>query len=161
MGLDRRSFFSTLGGLIPEEKPERFIRPPGSGETSDFTRCQSCEASCIGVCETAIIRMDEAHTPVLDFSQNGCTYCGECISACPNEVLTPDGGAVRMHIAIDPLGCLAWNGTICSSCKDPCRENAIKFLGLYRPEIDISRCTNCGFCIGVCPTDAVKTEGML
>ena len=160
MGLDRRSFFSTLGGLFPEEKPKVAIRPPGSGEGTDFSSCIECEAPCVRVCETAVIRMDEYHTPVLDFSQNGCTYCGECITACPESVLIPEAEAVRMHIEIDPLGCLAWNGTICSSCKDPCREDAIRFLGLYRPEIDLQRCTRCGFCIGVCPNDAVKTEGM-
>ena len=44
------------------------------------------------------------------------------------------------------------------SCKDPCVDNAIDFQGLFNPTIDLTKCTSCGFCVSVCPTDAIKLE---
>ena len=57
---------------------------------------------------------------------------------------------------IDINSCLAWNGVMCSSCKDMCNENAISFLGVFRPTIDMLKCTGCGFCYGVCPPYSIK-----
>ena len=47
---------------------------------------------------------------------------------------------------------------MCFSCKDPCLDDAIQFLGMFRPEIDENLCTSCGFCLKVCPTDAITLE---
>ncbi len=44
---------------------------------------------------------------------------------------------------------------MCFSCKDPCLSNAIEFLGMFRPSIKADLCTGCGFCVSVCPTQAV------
>ena len=60
-----------------------------------------------------------------------------------------------LHLDIDLIKCLSWNQTMCFSCKDPCLDNAIKFLAMFRPEINTDNCTSCGFCIKVCPTDAI------
>jgi len=45
---------------------------------------------------------------------------------------------------------------MCFSCKDPCMVDAIKFLGLFRAEIDNDICNGCGFCLSVCPTNAIS-----
>ena len=134
------------------------IRPPGSGRESDFSACVACDAPCVTKCGENIIFLDEGHTPVIDFSKGGCTYCGECITACPHAVLVSGETPPNMDIKIEinPLKCLAWNRTICSFCKDPCQDKAILFLGLLRPEIEAEKCTQCGFCVGVCPTQAVE-----
>ena len=62
---------------------------------------------------------------------------------------------INAKIEIDILSCLSWNKTMCFSCKDPCFENAIEFLAMFRPSIN-NNCTSCGFCIKTCPTNAIK-----
>jgi ferredoxin-type protein NapF len=44
---------------------------------------------------------------------------------------------------------------MCFSCKDPCLDDAIDFIAMFRPEIN-SNCTSCGFCIKYCPVDAIE-----
>lgn len=159
MALDRRGFLGSLSTLLNQsEAPSRPVRPPGSDRESDFAACTTCEAPCITKCEEGIILLDEAHTPTVDFSKGGCTYCGECIDACPSAVLvrSEEQPLIDMSIEINLLKCLAWNRTICSLCKDPCLDDAIRFLGLFRPEIEADKCTQCGFCVSVCPTQAVE-----
>jgi len=63
-------------------------------------------------------------------------------------------------VEIDILKCLSWNKTMCFSCKEPCLEDAINFIGLFRPMLDESQCTRCGYCIGVCPTQAITIKGV-
>ena len=107
-------------------------------------------------CEENIIFIQEDFTPKLDFSSNGCTYCDLCAIACPNEVLKLEYKKnIDAKIEIDVLSCLSWNQTMCFSCKDPCLDDAIDFLAMFRPSIN-DKCTSCGFCIKVCPTNAIK-----
>ena len=91
-----------------------------------------------------------------NFSNSGCTYCDLCAISCQNGVLNiEDKKQIEAKIEIDILTCLSWQNTMCFSCKDPCLENAIDFLGMFRPTIN-QNCTSCGFCIKVCPTNAIK-----
>ena len=48
---------------------------------------------------------------------------------------------INAKIEINVLECLSWNQTMCFSCKDPCLDDAITFLGMF---------------IKVCPTNAIK-----
>ena len=100
--------------------------------------------------------MQDDLTSKLDFTSSGCTQCDECANVCPNAVLKLEYKKhINAKIEIDVLSCLAWNQTMCFSCKDPCLDDAIDFLGMFRPSIN-SSCTSCGFCIKTCPTNAIK-----
>ena len=156
--MKRRELFSSLvSSFKRDEKQEKILRPPyHKDESIFFTNCKDCEGLCATVCEENIIFIQADFTPKLDLSFSGCTYCNECAIACPNEVLQVEHKKnINAKIEIDILNCLSWNKTMCFSCKDPCLDNAIDFLAMFRPSIN-SNCTACGFCIKSCPTNAIK-----
>lgn len=156
--MKRRELFSSLASSIKkDEKQEKIIRPPYFEDESVFlTNCIECNGICSTVCEENIIIMQEDKTPKLDFTNSGCTYCDECANACPHDVLLLENKKnIDAKIEIDVLKCLSWNQTMCFSCKDPCLDDAIEFIAMFRPEIQ-DNCTSCGYCIKTCPVDAIK-----
>ena len=156
--MERRELFSSLASSFKKkEKQEIILRPPYFDDESIFlTNCIECDGICSTVCEENIIIIQDDKTPKLNFSINGCTYCDECANACPHEVLTLENKKnIQARIQIDPSECLAWNDTMCFSCKDPCFDDAIDFVGMFNPTINYN-CTSCGFCIKTCPTQAIK-----
>jgi ferredoxin-type protein NapF len=149
-----------LSPLFNKKEPKP-IRPPYVVDWEFFHQvCPNCEEkSCGIVCEEAIIFIDAQGSPQLDFKNAGCTFCKACAIACPHGVLSLDGEAkIEAKISIDTAKCLAWNGTMCFTCKDMCEPNAIKFFGLYRPVIN-DDCTACGLCKSPCPVDAITIGG--
>ncbi len=159
----RRGIFTSLSSALRGEKKSREapVRPPYNDDPGLFSRlCPECEEKpCARVCEEDIIEICEEGTPKLLFQKRGCTFCDECLKACDKGVLSDASlPFIKASVEIDILKCMAWHGTICSSCKDPCLEDAIKFLALFRPEIEPERCTACGWCIPVCPVDAIKIQ---
>ena len=151
------SFSSWFGAHKKEEKP-KLIRPPYNEDKSLFeTLCPTClDTPCVLACEEDIIGLDNVKIPYLLFTKSGCTFCEECARACPHDVLHVGFPAkIDVFVRIDVGTCIAWNSTICNSCADVCNDKAIKFLGMFRPLIEIDQCTGCGFCYGVCPTNAV------
>ena len=156
--MERRELFSSLASSFnKKEKQEKVIRPPYYKDEEVFlTNCIECDGICSTVCEENIIFIQDDKTPRLDFTLSGCTYCDECAKACPKEVLTiEDKKNINAKIQIDVTLCLSWNQTMCFSCKDPCLDEAIDFLAMFRPEIN-DNCTSCGYCIKTCPTQAIK-----
>ena len=151
----RRGFFNSLVALArgegKEDKPFHPLLPGFIADKSD--NCLSCITSaCKNVCEEGIIVRVDATIPYLDFSRRGCTFCGECISACESDCFVAEPiTSLKAQVQIGILSCLAWNKTICRSCADVCNDKAIQFTGLWNPEIDSNACTACGFCVGVCP----------
>ncbi len=160
--IQKRELFSSLVSSLKKggQESKIIIRPPYFNEEDDFLKsCIECNASCSVVCQEKIISIQDDRTPFLDFSKSGCTYCDECAKACEFGVLKIEYKKdIKVKITIDMLKCLSWDKTMCFSCKESCLEDAINFLGLFRPEIDIDKCTSCGFCIGVCPTKAIKVK---
>ncbi|MBD3823228.1 MAG: 4Fe-4S binding protein [Epsilonproteobacteria bacterium] len=153
--MDRRGLFGSLAAFGKRQE-QKVIRPPYFSDTSDWNECRECSAPCLSACEEKIIILDAHHSPILDLSKSGCTYCDACALACEVGVLNPQNRAlIDAKIEIDLLKCLSWHSTMCFSCKDPCLDDAIKFFGMFRPEIDDKRCTNCGFCIKNCPVGAI------
>ena len=149
--MQRRELFTSLFA----KKKRGLTYPPYFLKAEDFEKCKECESkSCMEACEENIIQIKE-DAPSLDFSESGCTFCDECAKVCEMGVLKVEYKRLLPKFSIDPLGCLAWHHTICSACKDACLENAIEFLGLFKPQIT-SECTGCGFCVGVCPSGAIK-----
>ncbi len=160
--MKRRELFSSLASPFQETgdvNQESIIRPPYFKNPNKFLKkCILCEDKmCVAICEEQIIIIQDDGTPKLDFSKGGCTYCDECAKVCePNVLKVKHKENINATFSIDLIKCLSWNQTMCFSCKDPCLDDAIKFLGMFRPEINMDMCTSCGFCISVCPTDAIS-----
>ena len=161
--MKRRELFGSLASPFKEkkEKLESVIRPPYYVFDTDFLKgCTSCETKdCATVCEEQIIVIQNDGTPSLNFANSGCTYCDECAIACKSDILKVENKQnINAKFSIDLIKCMSWHQTMCFSCKDPCLEDAIKFLGMFRPEINDDLCTSCGFCVKVCPTDAITID---
>ncbi|WP_457642290.1 ferredoxin-type protein NapF [Persephonella sp.] len=169
--INRRGFLRTLPffpAAIVEEITEAkedtesyekvYIKPPYVVEETDFSKCTQCEGYCVTACEENIIHRSEEGFPHVIFSSNGCTFCEKCAENCPEEVLSIVKGKkkIDINIRIETNRCVAWNRTMCFSCKEPCLYDAIKFEGLFNPQIILDRCTGCGFCISACPVGAIE-----
>ncbi len=157
--MKRRELFSSLFSEKEKREPQT-IRPPYYKDANSFAQqCINCNGNCSTVCQENIIVILEDKTPHLDFSTSGCTYCDECAKVCPHDVLNvEDKKSIDAVFEIDMLKCLSWDNIMCFSCKDPCLDNAIEFLGMFRPSILKQSCTSCGFCVSVCPAEAITYE---
>jgi ferredoxin-type protein NapF len=164
---NRRSFFTSLLALAqtPESKPE-----PAQAKAHPFVPllpgfmlntekgCADCTTSaCQTACQQGIVVREGSSIPHLNLSQHGCTFCGDCSTACESDcfIETP-AKRIAAEIRIDTAKCLAWNNTICRSCADSCNDRAIQFTGLWQPVINTDACTACGFCIGKCPSNTIR-----
>jgi len=160
---DRRQFLSSIFGVGARDSGENkpFFPPPPGFCNTKIDECFRCEdKSCKNSCPENIIILTQEGTPRLNLSSRGCTFCDDCATACKYGCFEDgENKKIMAVILIEILNCLAWNRTICRSCADVCNEKAIKFLGLFHPEINSEICTSCGFCIGVCPAQAVKIKG--
>ncbi|QSZ42319.1 ferredoxin-type protein NapF [Sulfurimonas aquatica] len=159
--MNRRELFGSLTSGLPSSttaESEIIIRPPYNNDEMLFTsECQNCDAKCVSVCEEEIIKIADDQTPYLSFESSGCTFCDECAIACEFGVLEVENKKnVDVGINISVSSCLSWENVMCFSCKDPCLENAIVFQGLFKPVIDDSKCTSCGFCISRCPASSIE-----
>ena len=137
-----------------------FIYPPYFEKREYFLKCIECESKdCLTACEEKIIVI-ENDIPIINFGKNGCTFCDKCALACKNGVLKIEYKKEKLNadFIINPSKCIAWNQTICFSCQDICEENAIIYNGMFNPAIDLEKCTSCGFCISVCPVNAIETK---
>jgi len=158
--MERKSLFDRF--RKKEDKKIQVLRPPYYNSEDDFKNCIECETKdCKIACDedVAIIQIQEDGTPTLNFAFNGCTFCDDCASACKDDVLQIDNKKnINAIFSIDIIKCMSWHNTMCFSCKDPCLDNAIEFLGMFRPEIKTDICTGCGFCLKVCPADAIELK---
>lgn len=157
----RRGFFKTLSPYKDKgESVSEPIRLPYNHDSMLFESvCVTCESKpCVTACDEQIIMITQDGTPALDLSKRGCTYCEDCAKACDKGVLdiNVEDKQIKADVTLDIGKCIAWHQVICSSCADVCYDKAIKFLGMLRPEIVPENCTNCGFCIGVCPTESIS-----
>lgn len=140
---------------------EVLIRPPYAVDESRFSDiCPDCSGRCVPVCPQQIIVRRQG-VPRLDFSSSGCTFCLVCAESCELGVLQMGQPArIIADIHLDFSRCLAWQGTICQSCKDACPEEAIVFDGMKNPNIRKDVCTRCGLCLSVCPVSCIKISGV-
>lgn len=165
----RREF---LKGILKGSKGgQSFVPLPPYNQNRDlFSNCSLCQSECIEACSLEFksvggfgILRHNGKIPYIDFDINGCLLCGKCASACPNDVLEEECEAnFNFMVKIDELSCLAYNKTMCYTCKDMCvsqigNKGAIEFLGMFYPRIN-SDCISCGFCISVCPTNSIILE---
>ncbi|MGB7294625.1 MAG: glycyl-radical enzyme activating protein [Candidatus Aminicenantales bacterium] len=66
----------------------------------------------------------------------------------------PEGRSSSPEIMVRPARCLEG----CSECLAACPENALSKPGMS-PVIDRARCTPCGLCTEICPTQALEIVG--
>ena len=159
----RRDFLNVFRKPLDQTKDNSplVVRPPYGLEESLFqSECVTCEGkACVASCDEEIIFILKDGTPSLDFSKSGCTFCEDCASACEPNVLslenTHTSEQLNATFRISTEGCVAHNGVICFSCKEPCIDDAILFNGMFNPVIDMDKCTGCGFCVARCPTLAI------
>lgn len=162
--MERRELFGSLFSSFKGEKKEKkkiVARAPYFiDEDSFYKECVNCEGTpCVTFCQENIIFIDKDGTPKLDFAKGGCTYCNECAVNCNGEVLKLEyKKLIDVKVEIDIMKCMSWHQTMCFSCKDPCLDDAIKFLGIFRPSIVEDKCISCGFCVSVCPSEAITIK---
>ena len=152
----KRNFFRR----VKNSPFKSFIFPPYYEKKEDFIKCIECEnKDCLIACKEKIIHIEE-EKPIIKFGTNGCTFCDDCALACPNEVLKIENKKEKLNcdMIINPKKCIAHNQTICFSCQDICEENAIIYNGMFNPIIDLDKCTSCGFCLSVCPINAIEIQ---
>lgn len=133
-------------------------RPPWANEARVREHCISC-GDCIRACPEAILFSGPAGTPVVDFSNGGCTFCGACADACAESVFVDTSEIPWTRAAALGAACLLMSGVSCRSCTDACDTRALRFDLTVRPVgaivVDAAACTGCGACLGVCPTGAI------
>lgn len=136
---------------------EILARPPYFKNMDDlFDNCLDCNGECVSSCPENIIKIGKDNLPFLDFKSGGCTYCDECVKGCSKKILKLEYKSnIKVSFQINEANCLSHNQTICFSCKESCPSNAINFKGLFKAQINNDLCTNCGFCFGVCPSNAI------
>ncbi|GMB94518.1 ferredoxin-type protein NapF [Helicobacter heilmannii] len=119
--------------------------------------CMDCVGGCASSCPEKIVFKQPGQVPHLDFAKSGCTFCGACVVGCAEcgGVLQESLGGINAVALIDTARCLGHQGVVCVACLDSCKDKAIHFLGMFKPRVDLSACTGCGFCVGVCPTEAI------
>ena len=169
MATSRRDFFNGFRKPLNIKNAEEevlILRPPYASSESLFESvCVNCESkACVASCDEQIIILGDDGTPTLSFLKSGCTFCEECAIACTateNEVNvlnlanTLNAEILNAKFKISTRACVAHNGVICFSCKEPCIDDAILFNGMFNPIIDLDKCTACGFCLSRCPTIAI------
>jgi len=165
----RRAFL--CGGLLTRKGRQtadasRPLGPPPPALTPELARCQpctGCAAPCTDACAPGIVRLHPAGHPLagtayLTFEEHGCTFCHECVEACPIETGVRPSSTLPALATIDRTACVAWHGVICMSCRLACSYAALRMEGDVRPRIDDDACTGCGECVSVCPPRAISVR---
>lgn len=147
-------------------KPE--LRPPWALPESLFVEvCDGC-GLCIKDCPQKILQLDRG-LPKLDFSQGECTFCADCLDACPHGALRRPAGLMPKseqnawsYCAAISSNCLAINGTSCVRCVESCAHEAIvarpALGGRHELSINHTSCNGCGACVAGCPVSAINIQ---
>jgi ferredoxin-type protein NapF len=146
-------------GKKPDLRPPWALAEPGFSDA-----CDGC-GKCVTACAEKIIFISLRKLPLLDFSQGGCTFCGECSNACETNALRhrhePDELPWQLLAGIG-TGCLAKQGITCVRCIETCEYDAIvarpALGGRIKMQINHLACTGCGMCISTCPADEISLE---
>lgn len=158
-----RGAFLTREGREAYEQQQHPLgpAPPWHQNKLDLERCQTCDAPCVEACSPAIIKRHPddhllANLPYLNFSESGCTFCGDCVTACPMNLDNSTMPAKLGRVQLDKQTCLAWNDVFCMSCRGHCDHDALSFDQQRRMQLDQEACTGCGRCLSVCPNQSLS-----
>ncbi|MDC9714982.1 MAG: ferredoxin-type protein NapF [Gammaproteobacteria bacterium] len=138
------------------------IRPPwAKNELLFVDLCSRC-GDCVAACPERIITIGSGGFPVLDFKKGGCSFCHQCVDACQDNVFNKANQPPwDIKISIKD-NCLSKIGVVCQSCADVCEQGVIRFSlqrgGVPSIGLNTDTCTGCGYCIEVCPKDAITIQ---
>ena len=156
--LSRRSFFQA------SFQQANTIRPPWAVSEDLFIElCTRCD-ECIRVCPENIISRGAGGFPEVDFIDSGCELCEDCVEVCQSKALLigSDKDFAWSHKVKVTDKCLPHLGVICRSCYEACEQKAISFTlaagKTAEPELNLENCNGCGFCIAMCPVDAIVID---
>ena len=147
-------------------KDELVLRPPWAVAEEQFVAdCTRCN-ECITICPEKIIQQGQGGFPEIVFSHSGCEFCEDCLAVCKPKVLNKldkDQSAWDIKATITSK-CIAYHGTICRTCGEACNDDAIHFKleagKVGTPILTEAQCTGCGFCIAMCPVDAIVVSSV-
>ena len=135
---------------------------PWSVSRAKFIDACICCDNCIDACPQSVIEKGPGGYPQLNFSQNSCTFCGECAQVCEHDVFQvpttiEQPTLLQAEVSKD---CLTHSNILCNACGDACEADAIVFQPVVhkmpQPLINTSACTGCGECYRYCPVDAIR-----
>ncbi|MCK5727301.1 MAG: ferredoxin-type protein NapF [Thiotrichaceae bacterium] len=161
--LQRRAFFR---GRISPQYNKVAIRPPWSLPIDQFIeQCDRCD-ECTHACPENIIFRGDAGFPEVNFAKGECTFCGKCVDSCDADAFSTksnqsENNAWDLQVTV-LSSCLSINRVTCRTCGDHCDANAIRFKlqvgGIAEPMIQNDRCTGCGACVYVCPSQSLEIK---
>lgn len=146
------------GDFSGKSRPQR---PPWSVEEARFVELCGRSGTCIQRCPEKILIKGRGGFPQVDFSLGGCSFCGECVKACPSGALQRSDEATpwQLKASVEP-DCLAYGQVVCRTCGEYCQLGAIRFPplvgGVAKPQVDAASCNGCGACVAPCPRQAIK-----
>ena len=124
------------------------------------TACNSCGA-CITSCPQQAIPVEPRETANLE-----CSLCGTCARVCPQQAITYGTGPA--HTAPATLAskraflCAAGVGLLTACVERLTPDRIVKPTSLIRPpgavpeDEFLRRCTRCGQCMRICPTNTLQ-----
>jgi electron transport complex protein RnfB len=131
---------------------------------------KACSFSCLGLgscvraCAFDAMRIENG---IVVIDDEKCTGCGMCISSCPKGILhmrpknktttvtcfnTDRGADARKACSVACIGC--------TKCEKVCEDDAIHVTD-FLAVIDYDKCTMCGKCIEVCPTNSIESREVM
>ena len=156
------SRLALLRGKFRDDRPPQ--RPPWALPERIFLETCDAGGACVSACEEGILIKGENGHPVVSFARGECTFCEDCVKACPSGALSLSGADgerrapwdITAEIAND---CLSMNAVTCRVCGEQCEAAAISFKlavgGIALPVVETSTCTGCGACVAPCPTKSI------
>lgn len=179
LDVSRGEFMASMGlgavllagyGLGVRAYEEPVLRMPGAQDEGRFlVECNRC-LECARACPTGCLRpmgledgFQKLATPRFLPRKACCQYdlCKQaCSRACPAGAIEPTKPEeVRIGTAsINRRRCRSWNGQICLICDERCRFDAIDPDERGRPHVDEEKCTGCGACEQLCPTEPASIK---
>ena len=139
---------------------------PSCAAAHDAAREQICPVGCLGIgdclghCEQGAITITPTGVAVVD--HECCSGCGQCLAACPREIIDLLSVRQRTNIscrstlptaereALCPRGC-----TGCGRCLSVCPCHAVS-IHESLAVIDQHRCDGCGLCAEWCPQHCIS-----
>ncbi len=125
----------------------------------------SCSHACLGfgdcvlVCQYGALSIVDG-VAVVD--KDLCTGCGMCAAKCPNHLIAILPSASEVFVGCSSTDTGAFVRKICKAgcigckrCEKTCEFGAI-VIDKNLAAIDPAKCTNCGKCVGICPTKVIK-----
>lgn len=133
-----------------------------SGDTGCKNGCLGL-GDCVDVCTfDAIYIDDKTGLPVV--SEENCTACGACVTACPKNIIElrnkgPKDRRIFVSCINTDKGALAKKACSvacigCKACIKECKFDAITVEN-FIAYIDYEKCKLCRKCVDVCPTNAI------